>query len=62
MTAAFHLSLAQVLMYVGAWIALDSIKAICGHEVDWKPISLLAFFTAGLLALGFFSYWKQFLP
>ena len=45
---AFHLSLAQVVMYAGAWILLDAIKAVCGHEVDWKPVSFLAFFTAGL--------------
>jgi len=59
---AFHLSLAQVVMYAGAWILLDAIKAVCGHEVDWKPVSFLAFFNAGLLALGYFAYWKSFLP
>ncbi len=62
MSAAFHLSLAQVLLYIGAWIALDAIKTVCGHTVDWKPVFFLIFFAAGLLALGFSTYWKPFLP
>jgi hypothetical protein len=62
MISQFHLSLTQVLLYAGAWVVLDGIKAVCGHDVDWKPVSFIAFFSAGLLALGFFSLWKPFLP
>jgi hypothetical protein len=62
MNAHFHLSLAQVLLYGGAWLALDAIKSICGHEVDWKPVWFLIFFAAGLLAIGFSTYWTPFLP
>jgi hypothetical protein len=62
MISQFHLSLTQVLIYTGVWIVLDAIKAVCGHEVDWKPVSLLAFFSAGLLLLGFFTLWKTYLP
>ena len=62
MGTQFHLSLAQLLLYVCAWIVLDGIKSVCGHEVDWKPVFFLLFFAAGLLALGFFSLWKPFLP
>jgi hypothetical protein len=62
MSAAFHLSLSQVLLYIGAWIVLDAIKAACGHAVDWKPVFFVVFFSAGLLALGFSAYWKAFLP
>ena len=62
MLSHFHLSLTQIVMYAGVWIVLDAVKAVCGHDVDWKPVSLLGFFTGGLLALGFFSYWKPLLP
>ena len=62
MISQFHLSLFQVGAYIGIWIVIDAIKSICGHKVDWKPTLLLVFFALGLLALGFFPYWKQFLP
>jgi len=62
MSENFHLSMIQVILYAGIWVGLDGIKAICGHEIDWRPIGLLSFFAAGLLALGFFNVWKPFLP
>jgi hypothetical protein len=62
MSVQFHLSLAEVLLYVGAWLSFDAIKTVCGHEVDWKPMFFLIFFAVGLLALGFSAYWKQYLP
>ena len=62
MISQFHLSLTQVLLYLGAWIALDAAKAVCGHSIDWKPVFYLVFFEAGLLAVGFFACWKTLLP
>jgi hypothetical protein len=51
----FSLSLAQVLVYSGVWIGLDAIKAVCGHEVDKKPMFFLTFFATGLIAVGFYG-------
>ena len=62
MIGEFHLSLMQVILYAGGWIGLDAIKAVCGHEVNWKPVTFVTFFSAGLVAVSFFSLWKPFLP
>ena len=62
MISQFHLLLTQVLLYAGAWVVLDGIKAVCGHEVDWKPRSLHRLLFRGPVGLGFFSLWKPFSP
>jgi len=47
------LSIFQILLFYGVWIGLDGVKAVCGHEVDWKPMMFLSFFVAALIAMPF---------
>jgi len=47
------LSILQILTFFSVWVGLDGVKAVCGHEVDWKPMLFLTFFVAGLVAMPF---------